>query len=184
MQIFLQILQFTLPSVVLLIAVWLILKMFFRRDEENRRAQLEASDRKELLKLKSANAGVITPIRLQAYERIILLLERITPDNLIMRLRRTNISAGEMQGILLKSIRDEYDHNMSQQLYVSEDAWELVKKSKEEIIQLINNTGAALKEDSNGIDLCRKILENASQIEKFPTIMAMQAIKSEVRKLF
>ncbi len=168
----------------LVVAVWIILRMFFKREEAGRIAMLEASDRKHLVKIKNANAGLITPIRLQAYERIILLLERITPDSLVMRLRRSGVGVGEMQGLLLQSIRDEYDHNMSQQLYVSDEAWEMVKKAKEEVIQLINNTGATMKTDDAGIDLCRRILENAAGIENYPTLAAIKALKAEIRKLF
>ncbi len=179
-----EFLKFLLPMVVVLIAMWLMLRMFFRREEKNRKSESEAADRKNLVILKTENAKILTPIRLQAYERIILLLDRITPDNLVMRLRKTGLNSGEMQGILLQNIRDEFDHNMSQQLYISDESWELVKKAKEEVIQLVNNTGAGMKEGDQGIDLCRCILERAATMDKYPTITAIQAIKSEIKKLF
>lgn len=184
MYVFMEFLKYLLPLILLVLAVWLIIRMFFKRDEEFRRMEMEASDRKYLVKLKMENSRIITPVRLQAYERIILLLERLSPDNLVMRMRRTGVGSGEMQGILLKGIRDEYDHNMSQQLYVSDESWELVKKAKEEVIQLINNAGAEIKEGENGIDLCRHILEKASGTQRHPTIIAIQALKSEIKKLF
>lgn len=184
MSIFIEFLKYLLPLLILVTAVWLIIRMFFKRDEQMRRMELEASDRTNLVKLKIENSKIITPVRLQAYERIILLLERITPDNLVMRMRKTGIGSGEMQGLLLKSIRDEYDHNMSQQLYVSNEAWDQVKKAKEEIIQLIYNAGSDIKEGENGIDLCRHILERASMTEKHPTLFAIQALKAELKKLF
>jgi len=180
----LDFLKYMLPVVALILMVWLILRMFMRRDAEQRRADMEASDRRNLVLLKTENTKMITPIRLQAYERIILLLERITPDNLVMRLRRADVGSGEMQGILLQSIRDEYDHNMSQQLYVSDEAWELVKKAKEEVIQLIYNAGSDISDGEQGIDLCRHVLERAASIENMPTQTAIKGLKSELRKLF
>lgn len=184
MYVFLELVRYLAPTLVLLFAMWIMLRLFFRREEQFRRSELESRDRKQLVRLKAANAGIVTPIRLQAYERITLLLDRITPDNLVMRMRKTGVGVGEMQGILLQNIREEFDHNMSQQLYVSDEAWEMVKKAKEEVIQLINNTGAEMKEDDHGIDLCRRILERSSQLEEYPTNKAIQAIKTEIRNLF
>lgn len=180
----LEFLKFLLPLAGLIIALWLILKMFFARDAKQRIAEMESADRRNLVVLKTEQSKLITPVRLQAYERIILLLERITPDNLVMRMRRSDIGSGQMQGILLQTIRDEYDHNMSQQLYVSDEAWEMVKKAKEEVIQLINNAGAGVMEEETAIDLCRRILEHASAAETLPTVMAIQFLKSEIKKLF
>jgi hypothetical protein len=180
----LEILRYLIPTLLVIFAMWLMFRFFFSREERFRKAQIESGDRRVLAKLRRKNSGIITPIRLQAYERIILLLDRITPDNLVMRLRAPGVGSGEMQGILLQSVRDEFEHNMSQQLYISDEAWELVKKAKEEVIQLINNSGAEMKEGSNGIDLCRRILERSAGEEIYPTLRAIHAIKSEIRHLF
>jgi hypothetical protein len=184
MDLFVEFLKFFLPLAALVLVVWLFLRMFFNREAVQRRTELEAIDRRNLLTMKTENAKVITPLRLQAFERAVLLLERITPDNLVMRMRRTDVGSGEMQGILLKSIRDEYDHNMSQQLYVSDEAWDMVKKAKEEVIQLIYNAGSDIKEGEQGIDLCRHVLERGASYENPPTTMAIKALKSEIKKLF
>ncbi len=184
MEMFLEFIKYLVPLAALVLAVWLILRMFFRRETEQRRTEMEAADRRNMVVLKTEHAKLVTPVRLQAYERIVLLLERITPDNLVMRLRRTDVGSGEMQGLLLQNIRDEYDHNMSQQLYVSDEAWELVKKAKEETIQLIYNAGAEIKEGEKGIDLCRHVLELASQSDNVPTTLAIKALKKEIKKLF
>jgi hypothetical protein len=179
-----EFLKFLMPMIMLVVLIWLVVRMFFKRDEKNRRMDLEATDRKNLVTLKVENGKMITPVRLQAYERAILLMERITPENLVMRMRKPGTGAGEMQGLLLQGIRDEYDHNMSQQLYVSDEAWEMVKKAKEEVIQLINNAGADVREGENGIDLCRHILERAAQMDTSPTALAIKGLKSEIKKLF
>ncbi len=184
MYIFLEFLKYLLPLIVLGVTVWFIIRIFFKRDAEVRRAEMEVSDRGNLVALKTENTKILTPVRLQAYERAILLMERITPDNLVMRLRRPDLGPGEMQGLLLQSIRDEYDHNMSQQLYVSDEAWEMVKKAKEEVIQIINNAGTDISEGEKGIDLCRHVLERAASNEMPPTMLAIKALKSEIRKLF
>lgn len=180
----LELLRYLIPTLLVIVVMWLMFRFFFRRDEAIRKQEMESADRAHLAGLKGKNTRIITPIRLQAYERIILLLDRITPDNLVMRLRMPGIGSGEMQGLLLQNVREEFEHNMSQQLYVSDEAWELVKRAKEEVIQLINNTGAGMKEGDNGLDLCRKILEQVAESDLYPTVQAIQAIKSEIRKLF
>ncbi len=180
----LELLRYLIPTALVVFAMWLMLRFFHRREMQFHKKEIESLDRAHLAKLKGKNTAIITPIRLQAYERIILLLDRISPDNLVMRLRMPGAGTGEMQVLLLQTVREEFEHNMSQQLYVSDEAWELVKKAKEEVIQLINQTGAEVKEGENGLDLCRKILERVSESNFYPTIMAIQAIKSEIRKMF
>lgn len=180
----LELLRYLVPTLLVIFVLWMLLRFFFRREEAIRRQEIESRDRAHLAGIKGKNTGIITPIRLQAYERIILFLDRITPDNLVMRLRMPGTGSGEMQGLLLQNVREEFEHNMSQQLYVSDEAWEMVKRAKEEVIQLINNTGAGMKEGDNGLDLCRKILEQVAGNDIYPTVNAIQAIKSEIRKLF
>ncbi|MDT8309528.1 MAG: hypothetical protein RQ866_08340, partial [Bacteroidales bacterium] len=83
-----------------------------------------------------------------------------------------------------KSIREEFDHNISQQLYISSESWSMVKNAKEEMVQLINTVAASIKEEERGIDFCRKVLEYSAKEQRYPTLPAIEVVKKEVRQLF
>lgn len=184
MQDFLEILKYILPSIIVFLTAWFLMKSWVQKEKDFKDADTKSADRKLMLELKKENQKMVMPIRLQAYERTMLLMERISPENLVMRLRRPGISAGEMQGVLLKNIRDEFDHNVSQQLYVGDESWSKVKTAKEEIIQLINTTASTLDDKADGIELCRRILEEMSKKDKHPNLFAIESIKKEIRLLF
>ncbi|MDR1725736.1 MAG: hypothetical protein LBR28_05030 [Bacteroidales bacterium] len=100
-----------------------------------------------LLELKKAKqteiSKVIIPVKLQAYERLMMFLERIKPENLVMRLYQYGMETPLLKDVMLKNIRDEFEYNLSQQLYVSEQSWILVIKAKEETIALINSVASS-----------------------------------------
>ncbi|MFP4288575.1 MAG: hypothetical protein ACLFQS_04900 [Bacteroidales bacterium] len=169
METFLKALQFTLPSIVVFLTSWMILKEFFKKENENRRFTLLQEKQK-----------LSFPVRLQAYERIVLFLERISPGNLIMRINKPNLPVKQFQQLLIQTIREEYDHNLSQQLYVSPEAWDKVKNAKEELIQQINISAGKLDEKASSTDLSKAILELS--IARLSTRKALDFIKAEARK--
>lgn len=122
-------------------------------------------------------------LKLQAAERFALYLERIAPDRLVMRLHQNGMSAKMLQTDMLRSIREEFDHNLSQQIYVSETAWELIRNAKEEMMGFIQATGDGLKSTATGMDLSRKLFETASKVENMPNELALKFLRAEVRKL-
>ncbi len=122
------------------------------------------------------------PIRLQAYERIILLLERISPGSLISRLHKPGMTASEFQRLLIQTIRDEFNHNLSQQLYVSVPAWEMVISAKEEMISQVNTAAARLDENATSADLSNLLL--GVSVDKLATRKAIDYLKSEAAKVF
>lgn len=164
-------LQYILPAAIVFLTTWLILKEFFR--QENIKRQLQHLDDKHKVTL---------PVRLQAYERIVLFLERISPGNLVMRVHKPNLSLKQFQQMLIQNIRDEWDHNLSQQLYISYEAWEKVKGAKEEMLRQINTSAARLPSEATSTDLSKKILEMS--VEKSATRKALDFIKKEASKLF
>jgi hypothetical protein len=133
---------------------------------------------------KRESQGLTTPIRLQAYERLTLFLERITPGNLISRVHKSGMSAKLLQAELLKAIRTEYEHNLAQQIYISPGAWELIKNAKEETIKLINTAAINVSDEASGVDLGKLVLEVSMSIEKMPTQIALDYLKQESRQLF
>jgi|SRR5690554_6837460 len=131
---------------------------------------------------KSIQSDVVINLELQAAERFVLYLERISPDRLVMRIHQTTMSAKQLQSEMLRSIREEFDHNLSQQIYISEGSWELIKNAKEEMVKFISATGDTMHEKSTGLDLSRKIFEAASRVEKLPSEIALQYLRKEIRR--
>jgi hypothetical protein len=173
MHIALQILIAIVPSFAIFAVAYFMMKGFI--DGETRRRQIE---------LKQSTKELITPVRLQAYERIVLFLERISPNSVVMRVFKPGMSAKLLQAELIKTIRSEYEHNMSQQIYMSNQAWELVKTAKEETIKLINLASTHLTDTAEGIEMANTIIAMAGQIKKLPTQVAIEALKIELSKDF
>ncbi len=132
----------------------------------------------------ATNLKFITPIRLQAYERVILLLERISPSSLILRENIPGTNVMQFQSILIKAIRDEYEHNLSQQVYISKPAWEMVKAAKDEMVKFINNTASSLDGNADSTELAKTIFEISMQTDKLPVDIAIDMVKNEVQENF
>jgi MinD-like ATPase involved in chromosome partitioning or flagellar assembly len=173
MQTFLEILKYTLPSLIIFIAVFIIIKAF-----------LENMQNRHLADLKAERQKTITPAKVQAYERTVLFLERILPGNLLLRITRPEMTSIQLQAALIRSIREEYEHNMSQQLFLSDKAWEMVKNAKEELIQLINICAAELDPDAKNYDLTSMILEKSIEKQTSALNKAILFIKEEFRASF
>ena len=127
---------------------------------------------------------IILPLRLQAYERIILFLERISPNNLIMRLNKPEMSSIQLQSALIKTIREEFEYNLSQQLYISFKGWEVVKNAKEETIKLINVASGKIPETASAGELVKIIFDVALEKDRLPVDVAIDEIKKEIQKVF
>jgi len=169
----LEILKYILPSLVVFGASYYVMKLF-----------IENEGRKRQLNFKIENAKLITPLRLQAYERIVLFLERITPSNLIMRLLKKEMSAFDFQTFLIQNIRDEFEHNLSQQIYISEQSWELAKNAKEEIIRIINTAATTVPDNATATQISQAIIQKTIDIKEMPTHKAISLIKKEIGKSF
>lgn len=99
------------------------------------------------------------PMQLQAYERLILLAERISLPNLINRLNQPGVSVREMQSLLTQSIRQEFDHNVTQQIYVSAEAWQAIQNLKDQNLLIVNQVASFMPAEATGTDLNKSILE-------------------------
>ena len=143
---------------------------------------LENDQKKKLLELKYESKSLVTPVRIQAYERLALLLERIDPNQLILRLNNLNLTAEQLKMLMITTIRAEYEHNLSQQIFVSSEVWAKIIQAKEETIKLINIASGNLPPDASSLDLATAILEKV--IVKAPGAIAMESLKEEMRLLF
>jgi hypothetical protein len=170
---FFNILLAVLPSVVVFLTAFYIIKKF-----------MENEQRRTLFEMKTQSQKVVTPVRLQAYERIALFLERINPQNMIMRVHKTGMSGRLLQTELLKNIRAEYEHNLAQQVYMSSNAWKAVRAAKEETIKLLNIAATKVPDDATGTEYARIIFELSGQLEQSPSDFALDFIKKEIKSLF
>lgn len=98
-------------------------------------------------------------LRLQAYERLALLVDRIALPNLISRVNQNGVSAREMQMLLTRGLKEEFDYNITQQIYVSAEAWNAVKNLKEQNMLVVNQLASALPPNATGLDLNKLLLE-------------------------
>ncbi len=169
----LEILKYVLPALIIFLIVYFLLKSFF--DNENKKRELE---------IRIEQQKTITPLKLQAYERLTILMERMTPNNLIFRISQPGISASQLKIDLIQDINNEYNHNVSQQIYVSHQAWQIVRIVKEEMINIINTAYSGLGPNAVGIDLSRAIFETLIKMETVPTNKALDFLRKEFQLIF
>ena len=103
---------------------------------------------------------------------------------MLLRLNQPGISAHEFHRILLDEIRNEYNHNVSQQIYMSENVWNLVKNSKEDLVIMINEASSQLAPEATSLDLARKIFELAMNKQVDPMGHALSELKKEIQQIF
>lgn len=169
----LDIFKYILPSVVTFLAAYYIIKAFLDREYKNK-----------LMDLRMQNQSTITPIRLQAYERMTLFLERISLTQLVSRVHKSGMSARLLQSEMVKTIRAEFEHNLSQQIYITQQTWNSVKTAKEETIRAINIASTTVPDDASGLDLINVIFELVTKVEKLPTDIALEQLKLEAKQTF
>lgn len=178
-----QVLMYFIPAFLVLAGMFMVMKRFMDNQQSTLKKFLERD-----LQLKAADDKMIKqkeslPLKLQAYERLTLFLERITPNSILVRVHRGGMSASQLQSDLVATIRAEFEHNLSQQIYVSEQAWEEVKDAKEDMIRIINNAFSHVGNNATGIQMSSHIFEQVLKLETLPTQKAIDFLKSEAKKL-
>lgn len=162
-----------LPAALVLYAMYLGVKVMIAK-------QLTVHE----MEIQQKNIAITLPIRLQAYERMSLFLERIAPNNLIVRLNQPELSSREFHQMLLEDIRNEYNHNVSQQVYMSDEVWQEIKTAKEDLIIAINATAGDLADDATSLDMAKKLFEYLMNKEIDPIDHALKSLKSEISKTY
>lgn len=162
-----------LPAGLVLYAMYLTFRSFLQKEME-----------KKLLDIRMKSQEYVLPIRLQAYERMCLFLERISPKNIIPRVNNGQMTSAELHGAILHEIREEWNHNLSQQLYMSDEAWKLVRTAMEEIITVMNETRTRTEPDSRGIEFARAVIGQLMEREHEPVDYPLTFLKNEIREVF
>ncbi|WP_423149582.1 hypothetical protein [Rubrolithibacter danxiaensis] len=169
----LEIIKYITAGFIVFYLAWLVIKKF-----------LSDSYRTDLIELKKASLAHSLPLRLQAYERLILFLDRINPSNMMLRLHVTGATVQELHNLALSDIRAEYQHNVTQQLYVSGESWKVIQRIKDDTISLINNAAKGLPADAASFELSKALLLHLANMEESPYEAASAIIKKEIQQLF
>ena len=177
MNTFAEILKITLPALMVAILAYFLIRQFLEKDEKRQELFNQQQIKLDMQK-------TMLPLRLQAYERLVLLLERISPANLLIRVNRSGMTAAEFHSAITQALRDEFDHNLSQQVYVSGKAWENLKSAREELIRMINSAASKLSADATGADLATEIFTLDLQPGKQAYQIALDQLKEELREYF
>ncbi|MHC1775782.1 MAG: hypothetical protein AB9834_10250 [Lentimicrobium sp.] len=173
MELLRDILLIMLPAFLTGTAVFLLIRHYYNAEKE----RLEREYRMERLRL-------VSPVRMQAYERMVLLLERIMPSQLIIRNVVPGSQASDLQQSLIANIRQEFDHNLSQQLYISSNAWDLIKNARESVIAEINSAAAKLVSGAPAADLAQLLFQGEMENNNSTLYKALEYLKNEARQLF
>lgn len=171
--IILEILKYSLPTLLSLGAVCWMMKSF-----------LDQSYRLKILENQQEQVNIFTPLRLQAYERMITYLERIDFTHLIHTIYSEGKSTQYIQAEMVHTIREEFYHNISQQIYLSNAAWSLAENSKEEMIKTINIIANQTGAETEGLVFCQNVLNLVSNTPILPNVAAIQFMKAEIRQHF
>lgn len=167
-----DILKITIPAILVILTAWIVLRTTLKSDQERRRQELILQ-----------NSKTITPIRLQAYERIILFLERISMESLLVRVSTPDMTAVQLHSTLLTTIRAEFEHNLSQQIYMTPQSWEVVKNARSNTIKIINTEMEKTPPDSPGLAFSKKLLEKIMEMDTEPTKAAIDFVKAEIARI-
>ncbi len=166
----LQLFGFLLPAVVTGVVAFYFFRLHTKNEDGRRRYLLHKDTQKNTL-----------PIRLQAYERLALFLERISIPNLVVRVAPKSADKADYENLLIKNIENEFDHNLSQQIYMSDECWNVIKAAKNATIQAIRRAGMS---ESDTSDKLREDILNETMDKQSPSATALAYVKREIGELW
>jgi hypothetical protein len=168
-----EILKIILPAILVLLTAYLMIDKYLRNEEKRRNFELHKDGMK-----------IVTPIRLRAYERLMLVLERTVPSTLILSVAKPGLTNLQLHTLLLDNIRQEFAHNLSQQVYISDELWNSIRNAQESLLKLVNTCAAKCNPSESANQLAQLIIEVYGSSEHTPSEIAMENLKLEVRKYF
>ncbi len=168
-----DVLKYTISGLLVVFAALYVIKPYLDDARSLKRKELQ-----------HAGDALILPLKLQAYERLVLFLERLEPSNMLLRLHVPGSSAAEMQQLILTEIRAEYQHNSSQQVYVSNQAWAVVKRMKDDTVNMVGTIMSSLPKEASSVDLSKAILHHVSSFgDDNPYDRALSIVKNDIQQL-
>lgn len=167
-----QILIFSIPVLLVILAGGIYLHARRKKEQDQRMWELKRLSQKE-----------ISPIRMQAYERLCLLLERTQPEHMLTETSVTTMTVLQLQQHLLRTIRTEFDHNMSQQIYVSNEVWNKIILARDEMAAFVCSIAQQIPSDSTALDYAKALLTAYRNNGETPHELALDALKDEAKTL-
>lgn len=173
-EVILEILKFTIPALAVCLVVYIILDK-----------QADKEERLRILNIKSKSSKEMLPLKMQAYERVTLLLHRIAPETMIPRMQQPSLNVGQLKKILVNTVKSEYEHNITQQVYVSSTVWKATLTYVNDLINVINLQAEALNQDSPGYELSKSVLQYyVDNPDTINSQRVLEVIKQEVKTLY
>ena len=160
------------PSLLVFMTAWILIKRFLERETALKVLDIKSSQQKDLM-----------PLRLQAYERLSIYLERISPNVMLLNQYEHGLTVSEFQQKLLEVIRAEFEHNYAQQIYISTPLWTIIRNAKEEVARQVNAAASTLDPEAPAYQLSKRIFDSILEKEEFPTQRALNILKAEVAQL-
>ncbi|MFK8038172.1 MAG: hypothetical protein AB8B74_07790 [Crocinitomicaceae bacterium] len=182
LELIVELLKYAIPSLALFYAVYYFTNRWYNV-QEIKLTKEQVKEVESFNAVDSENSKTFFPLQIDAVQRLVLFLERITPNNMVMRLLNPGLPARNFQQKLLDSIRSEFEHNLAQQVYISSESWEIVQQSKEEVIKIVNMAATKLEDTSLAGDLAKGIFEISAQLKNQPTDIAIEMLKNELRSV-
>lgn len=173
MESFLEILKIVLPAALVLYGMFIAIRTMVNKGLISKQ-----------LDIKAKAIEITLPARMQAFERMTLFLERISPENLLVRLNRNGMSAGELHHTVVQEIRNEFNHNVAQQVYLDKELWSMILTAKEDLLTRINATFQEMNVDAASIDYAKKLLSEYSSSEINSIELALTSLKEELGKYY
>ena len=164
----LEILKYTLPGLLVFLTAYFLIKTYLDKQYELR-----------LLDLKRDNKKTSLPLRLQAYERLSLLCERSSIPNLTLRLKTKEGTVASLKMAMLIALQQEFEHNITQQIYVSEQLWDILQVARNETVNIIRAVAEQLEPNAPSEELAQRLLAFTERSEQLPMDTALRAIKKE-----
>jgi hypothetical protein len=172
MELLFEIIKYTLPALIVGLTVYFLFNNFFDFQYRMKAMENKQNDRRTTV-----------PMRLQAYERLSLFCERISIPNLVMRLRTQESNAQSLRYALMIAIQQEFEHNVSQQVYVSSELWQIIKLTKDNMLGIVNEAAQGLAKDADSEQLIDALFKFMTD-KQSPTDTALAAIRQEAGEIF
>jgi len=166
---FIELLAYTLPALITGAVAYYFFQMHFKNEEGRRRYAMQKESQKDAL-----------PLRLQAFERMVLFLERINPTKLLIRITPLSQDKNDYENFVIAQIEQEFEHNLTQQIYMSDECWTIIQTAKNATIQMIRRAGMSDRVDS--ADKLREVILNDLMEKATPSSAALSYLKNELKE--
>ena len=173
LELFIEGVKYAIPALL----VYMTVRYMNQTNQRSQRIQQRMILRDEVVKQQ-------LPLRITAHERAVLFLERISPQNMLLRVRPSGKSARAYQGELLREIQSEFEHNLAQQIYLSNHAWAALVQAKDEVVGVIHQATESLPQEANDLEFSRKLIEVYTSKKEFRTQSAINELKKDMNTLF